>query len=519
MPNKTEPPLMRKMIELVQGWWTCRCASTARCPARSRPGWRLRGPAAAELGHRRGRAAGIVLPLVKKYNVPVVAISNDDTGISEDPDVRFAVAKKIVERAADFGIPAHDIVVDPLVMPIGAMATAGQQVFTLVRRLREELGVNTTCGASNISFGLPNRHGINNAFLPMAMGAGMTSAIMNPVATRSSSSPLGQARAAFPSAPRPDRRAAAWASISIRSAAGAASARNARSRRPMASFPKHGVTVAADALSEWNAVEARYDEKRGLIDGPPPGLSGAGSGRRGDRRAPRKPGAQAGGAQGRLGPRRSPWTRPRGSYFVEVAEPDMHEPDGRSRTAGARCAGQWEIDRRHRPLRAQKLQPALRKGNWQVTVALHKRRTRWRRILDIWPGLHEGGLYGLAIDLGSTTIAAHLCDLSNRRGAGLVGADEPADPLRRRPDEPGLLRDDEPRRRCRDDRGRARGDQRRWRRDRAEAGSTRADRRDGLRLQPGDAPPAAGDRPGGTGPGALCAGHLGRLTLGARDSA
>jgi 5-methyltetrahydrofolate--homocysteine methyltransferase len=123
-----------------------------------------------------------VLPLVKKYNVPVVAISNDDTGISEDPDVRFAVAKKIVERAADFGIPAHDIVVDPLVMPIGAMATAGNQVFTLVRRLREELGVNTTCGASNISFGLPNRHGINNAFLPMAMGAGMTSAIMNPVA-------------------------------------------------------------------------------------------------------------------------------------------------------------------------------------------------------------------------------------------------------------------------------------------------------------------------------------------------
>ena len=121
-----------------------------------------------------------VLPLVKKYNVPVVAISNDDTGISEDPDVRFAVAKRIVQRAADFGIPAHDIVVDPLVMPIGAMATAGLQVFALVRRLREELGVNTTCGASNISFGLPNRHGINAAFLPMAIASGMTSAIMNP---------------------------------------------------------------------------------------------------------------------------------------------------------------------------------------------------------------------------------------------------------------------------------------------------------------------------------------------------
>ena len=122
-----------------------------------------------------------VLPLVKKYNVPVVAIANDDTGISEDPDVRFEVAKRIVQRAADYGIAAHDIVVDPLVMPIGAMRTAGQQVFTLVRRLRDELGVNTTCGASNVSFGLPHRHGINAAFLPMAIGAGMTSAIMNPV--------------------------------------------------------------------------------------------------------------------------------------------------------------------------------------------------------------------------------------------------------------------------------------------------------------------------------------------------
>jgi len=137
----------------------------------------------------------LVLPLVKKYNVPVVAISNDDTGISEDPDVRFAVAKKIVERAADFGIPAHDIVVDPLVMPIGAMATAGLQVFALVRRLREELGVNTTCGASNVSFGLPNRHGINNAFLPMAMGAGMTSAIMNPVALPVNAARIAEKRA------------------------------------------------------------------------------------------------------------------------------------------------------------------------------------------------------------------------------------------------------------------------------------------------------------------------------------
>jgi len=122
-----------------------------------------------------------VLPLVKKYGAAVVAISNDETGISEDPNERFAVAKKIVERAADYGIHYSDVVVDPLVMPIGAINTAGLQVMHVVRRLREELKVNTTCGASNVSFGLPNRNGINSAFLTMAMGAGMTSAITSPL--------------------------------------------------------------------------------------------------------------------------------------------------------------------------------------------------------------------------------------------------------------------------------------------------------------------------------------------------
>lgn len=122
-----------------------------------------------------------VLPLVAKSGAAVVAISNDETGISEDPDVRFEVAKKIVSAANDFGIATADVVVDPLVMPIGAMGTAGRQVFHLVRRLRDELAVNTTCGASNVSFGLPNRHIVTGTFLSMAIGAGMTSAIMNPL--------------------------------------------------------------------------------------------------------------------------------------------------------------------------------------------------------------------------------------------------------------------------------------------------------------------------------------------------
>lgn len=189
-PNETEPPLMKQMLELVQG-----LVDIPLCIDSSVPGALEAGLEVCEgrplLNSVTGEEERLeaILPLVKKYNVPVVAISNDDTGISEDPEVRFAVAKKIVERAADFGIPAHDIVVDPLVMPVGAMATAGLQVFELVRKLRTELGVNTTCGASNISFGLPNRHGINNAFLPMAMAAGMTSAIMNPIAI-----PVSQAK-------------------------------------------------------------------------------------------------------------------------------------------------------------------------------------------------------------------------------------------------------------------------------------------------------------------------------------
>ncbi|MBC6438656.1 MAG: methyltetrahydrofolate cobalamin methyltransferase [Rhodobacteraceae bacterium] len=181
-PNETEPPLMGRMVELVQGLVDIPLCIDSSVPGALEKGLKLAQgrPLLNSVTGEEDRLEAI-LPLARKYNVPVVAISNDDTGISEDPEVRFAVAKKIVERAADFGIPAHDIVVDPLVMPVGAMASAGRQVFTLVQKLREELGVNTTCGASNISFGMPNRQGINAAFLPMAIVAGMTSAIMNPV--------------------------------------------------------------------------------------------------------------------------------------------------------------------------------------------------------------------------------------------------------------------------------------------------------------------------------------------------
>ena len=171
-----------------------------------------------------------VLPLVKKHGAAVVAICNDDTGISTDIDVRFEVARKIVERAADHGIPACDVVVDPLVMPVGAMADAGVQVFRLIRRLREELKVNTTCGASNVSFGLPNRHGMNPTFLGMAIGAGMTSAITNPL-----EAPLMQAVRAADVLMDHDPQCGRWISAYRQPAAGGARTRRSSRRRRQAS--------------------------------------------------------------------------------------------------------------------------------------------------------------------------------------------------------------------------------------------------------------------------------------------
>jgi 5-methyltetrahydrofolate--homocysteine methyltransferase len=182
IPLADEPALLAKAIELVQSLTDVPLSIDSSIVEALEAGLAVyRGKALVNSVTGEEDRLERVLPLVAKYGAAVVAISNDETGISEDPDIRFEVARKIVNRASDHGIGPEDIVVDPLVMPIGAMATAGRQVFHLVGRLRNELGVNTTCGASNVSFGLPNRAGINAAFLAMAIGAGMTSAITNPL--------------------------------------------------------------------------------------------------------------------------------------------------------------------------------------------------------------------------------------------------------------------------------------------------------------------------------------------------
>jgi 5-methyltetrahydrofolate--homocysteine methyltransferase len=120
-----------------------------------------------------------ILPLVAKHGAAVIGLANDETGIPETPQQRLEIATKIVKVAGDYGIPPEDVVIDPLAMTVGADTEAVTTTLEAIRLIREQLGVNMSLGASNVSFGLPDRHALNAAFLPMAMAAGLTSAIMS----------------------------------------------------------------------------------------------------------------------------------------------------------------------------------------------------------------------------------------------------------------------------------------------------------------------------------------------------
>ncbi len=122
-----------------------------------------------------------LLPLVAEYGTAVIGMANDETGISMEPAERFVAAAKIVENAEKHGIDRSNVIIDPLAMPIGAAPDAGTAMIETMRRIREELGVNLSCGASNISFGMPGRHEIDAAFLTLMIGAGMNTAITNPL--------------------------------------------------------------------------------------------------------------------------------------------------------------------------------------------------------------------------------------------------------------------------------------------------------------------------------------------------
>lgn len=178
-------------------------------------------------------------------------------------------------------------------------------------------------------------------------------------------------------------------------------------------FPKHGVTVADGALSEWNAVEDRYNRIRGLAEGRRLGCQAKVMGdvvidvppeSQVHRQVIRKSATQRDIVM-------DPATR---TYYVEVQEPDMHEPSGDFQRLCDALKDQWQIEGLQADLQLlSRLQPVLRKGEWKITVAIHRDHLSGPKIIDIWPGFFDGALYGLAIDLGSTTIAAHLCNLTD----------------------------------------------------------------------------------------------------------
>ena len=189
-------------------------------------------------------------------------------------------------------------------------------------------------------------------------------------------------------------------------------------------FTKHGVTVASDALSEWNKVEERYNEKRGLSRGRRLGCQACVQGDVViDVPAESQVHKQVIRKDASVRPvKMNPATR---LFYVEVTEPDMHEPSGDFERLKTALQDQWKINNAELDFfQFNKLQKTLRQGNWAVTLAIFNDHTsNPPRIIEIWPGLYEDGLYGLAIDLGSTTIAAHLTDLKSgevMKSAGLM---------------------------------------------------------------------------------------------------
>ncbi len=470
IPLADEPAILAKAVQLVQSITDVPLSIDSSIVAALEAGLSVyKGKALVNSVTGEEERLEAVLPLIKKYGAAVVAISNDETGISEDPDVRFAVARRIVERAADHGIPASDVVVDPLVMPIGAINLAGVQVMRLVRRLHDELKVNTTCGASNVSFGLPNRGGINSAFLTMAISSGLTSAITNPLHVETIAGLHGRGRhdgtrpalraldrtiprgaatgcrrrgrsrppRAGPEAPcvaepRPERRPmtardplvvftpsgkrgrfplgtpllstprARSASTSIPSAAGAASAAVARCWWQRASSPSTAC-VPARRASRRSAKPSSATRNAAACH--PVIASPA-------RRPCRATWSWTCRRRARSTARSSARTPMRGRsssnpvvrlHYVEVREPDMHDPSGDLRRLFEALEREWNLAGLGCDFAILgELQAALRTGEWKVTVAVHDA----SQVIALWPGFHDKALRpggGRRLDHGGRT--------------------------------------------------------------------------------------------------------------------
>jgi 5-methyltetrahydrofolate--homocysteine methyltransferase len=182
VPGGDEPALMKQAVETVMATVDVPLCFDSANPTALEAALSVY-PGKALINSVTGEEASLerILPVVKKYDAAVIGMANDERGISQDPLVRLEVARKIIARASDYGIPAADVVIDPLVLTVGADHNAGRVTLETIRLIKAELGVNMSAGASNVSFGLPDRPAINAAFIAMCIAAGLTAAIINPL--------------------------------------------------------------------------------------------------------------------------------------------------------------------------------------------------------------------------------------------------------------------------------------------------------------------------------------------------
>jgi 5-methyltetrahydrofolate--homocysteine methyltransferase len=182
VPGIDEPAVMAGVVQVVQAHVRVPLCLDSNDPATLEAGLRVvQGRPLINSVNGEERSLTAILPLVREYQVPVIGLVIDDDGISMDPEKRVAVAGKIIERAAQLDIPIEDIVIDPLAMAISADHTAGRVTLRTIERIHQEFGVNMTLGASNVSFGLPERQVVNQAFMALVAQMGVSCPITNPV--------------------------------------------------------------------------------------------------------------------------------------------------------------------------------------------------------------------------------------------------------------------------------------------------------------------------------------------------
>ncbi|MFM1825962.1 MAG: hypothetical protein RLZZ37_597 [Actinomycetota bacterium] len=180
VPLTDEPDLLSKAIKLVQSKTDLPiCIDSSVIEALDAGLKAYEGKALVNSMTGEDDRMEAILPLVKEHKAVIMALSNDETGIPATAKERLDITEKIVRTVEKYGIPLEDLVIDPLAMTVGADTEAVKITLETIHLIKDRFGLNMSMGASNVSFGLPNRHAVNASFLPMAMAAGLTSAIMD----------------------------------------------------------------------------------------------------------------------------------------------------------------------------------------------------------------------------------------------------------------------------------------------------------------------------------------------------